>query len=496
MIAAAEAGGAGSAAGSSAEAAGAAASAELSGNAGERAAGAGAGAAAEVAGTEAAGMGAGSGGASGMQPSAAGAGSGAAGMAAMPECSTVGALRCSPEDSSKRQRCSDGMWREAEPCGEDEICAAASMPNPGSCIATADVCRNRNGMAACDDAGVLYQCGEAGVVRGVMRCGSRELCMPGLMTRTCAKCVPGAYRCTGAVLEQCDPAGTAFYESRRCDSPELCQESEGKCAEAICNPGQKTCMGDVLQECRQDRSGFQRMRECGPGQCDANAGTCRACMPGAARCVGNMLMTCDPQGVREESEDCMPGRCDGNKCVDCVGNESRSCGDHNMGECRIGTQMCRNGNWSDCTGKKDPTPELCNGKDDDCNGMLDDNVTDCPTNQVCMNGKCGCRSAGDCKQGEGEICVAGSCVKPYAQTCGSCPAGLTCDHGLCVPQCGNGCPNLPGFNGIVSCGRDVQLGDACVLVCQAAGNPLQSSCPQNTTCREVGSDGVSICQGR
>jgi hypothetical protein len=520
-----QAGAGGNASGAGGSNAGSGGEAEAGSGGAEPAAGSGAGSSGGG-GADAAGAGgeaaAGGDGAAGMQPSAAGAGeggeggasgagaggagaggagAGGAGMPATPQCTNVGALRCSPDDSNKRQRCSDGMWRDAEPCGEDEICAASSMSNPGSCVATAEVCRDRNGMSACDDAGVLYQCGDNGVVRGVMRCGSKELCMAGVMTGMCGRCVPGEFRCAGNVLQQCDRAGAGFSEMQRCESPELCRASEGRCADPVCNPGQKTCMGDELQDCRPDRTGFQRLRECGQGQCDATAGTCRTCMPGVSRCVGNMQMTCDAQGARETSENCLdrksesgvPGRCDGNRCVECVGDAMASCGEFNQGECRIGAQMCRNGEWSECMGRKDPTPEVCNTKDDDCNGMVDDKVTDCPNNQACMNGKCGCSNASQCMQGE--LCADGSCVKPYAPcNNGSCPQSLTCDHGLCVPQCGNGCPGVQGVT--VRCSRDVELdGDACLLVCREPPNPFEGSCPQNTVCRQVG-EGVSICQAR
>lgn len=369
------------------------------------------------------------------------------------------------------------------------------MQNPGMCIATNDVCKNRNGMSACDDAGVLYQCGDNGVVRSMMRCGSKELCMPGIMTGMCAKCPPSEFRCVGTALEQCDQAGNNWREMRRCDSAELCSARDGKCNEPACNPGQKTCMGDVLQECRPDRTGFQKLRDCPQGQCDANGGTCRACMPGAKRCLGTMEMTCDPQGMRETSKDCLPGRCENNQCVDCVGNATQNCGSGNQqGECKTGTQMCRNGKWSECMGNVEPTPEMCNGKDDDCDGTKDDNVTDCG-NGMCINGKCGCRDNGQCNQGQGEICVDGNCAKPYT-SCGSCPDGLTCAHGLCVPKCGNGCPNTngQGFMSYPACGNDVGLDDSCVLVCQAPLNPMRLSCPQNTNCREAGDSGYSICQ--
>jgi hypothetical protein len=428
-----------------------------------------------------------------MQPMAAGTSGAAAGTggSSAPDCTQINALRCSKQASGQRERCSDGTWRPAEPCAANEICAGESMPNPGSCLPTADVCRGRNGRSACDDAGVLYQCGDDGVVRGTMRCGSKDLCAPGLMTGTCAKCVPGEFRCTGATLERCDPAGTGFYENRRCDTAELCQAGMGMgmCVEPMCNAGQKTCMGDLLQECKSDRTGFQRLRMCEPGQCDANAGTCRACMPGQARCVGTMLMTCDSSGMRETSTTC-DDRCDVDRCVECVGDETATCGESNMGECVFGTKRCRDGHWSECQGNKDPMPETCNGKDDDCDGTPDNGSDLCPQNQLCMSGKCGCRNNNACPNGQ--YCSNGSCVMPYVQSCGSCPQGMQCNHGICVPDCSDRCPGAPGFNGMPVCGQDLGAGDGCVLVCMTDELPIPATCPQGLSCRQAGQ--VSICQ--
>ncbi len=42
-----------------------------------------------------------------------------------------------------------------------------------------------------------------------------------------------------------------------------------------------------------------------------------------------------------------------------------------VGECVKGTEVCNNGNWNVSVRSKDPSQELCNGKDDDCDGQID-----------------------------------------------------------------------------------------------------------------------------
>ena len=44
------------------------------------------------------------------------------------------------------------------------------------------------------------------------------------------------------------------------------------------------------------------------------------------------------------------------------------------GACIVGVQLCKSGFWGTCDGEVLPTPEACNGKDDNCNGLVDEGV--------------------------------------------------------------------------------------------------------------------------
>ncbi|MCB9599378.1 MAG: hypothetical protein H6720_03305 [Sandaracinus sp.] len=46
-----------------------------------------------------------------------------------------------------------------------------------------------------------------------------------------------------------------------------------------------------------------------------------------------------------------------------------------VGVCTGGTALCLSGHWGLCRGARVPTPEACDGEDDDCDGRIDEGVT-------------------------------------------------------------------------------------------------------------------------
>ncbi len=123
--------------------------------------------------------------------------------------------------------------------------------------------------------------------------------------------------------------------------------------------------------------------------------------------------------------DCTDEVCDGvdNDCdqevdegCDCIPGDTQSCysgprGTAGKGECKNGLQTCDStGQWGGCAGEVVPEDaEICDGKDEDCSGVEDDNIADI----VCGIGACVAAAPG-CVEGAPGTCVPG---QPGQEAC-------------------------------------------------------------------------------
>jgi hypothetical protein len=153
-------------------------------------------------------------------------------------------------------------------------------------------------------------------------------------------------------------------------------------------------------------------------------GNCsNACGQGTWTCVNGQWGSCSAQ-PQPETCDGKDNNCDG--VVDnapggcnCTNGQTKACGE-NVGECTTGVQECIQGKWTVCGGNGyiGPTAEVCDGKDNDCDGAADEGIAP-GTGMIGL--ACGTQATGACQlgqykcQGAQEICVGG--VDPTPEIC-------------------------------------------------------------------------------
>jgi hypothetical protein len=154
-----------------------------------------------------------------------------------------------------------------------------------------------------------------------------------------------------------------------------------------------------------------------------DCGTSGTCTAGTRHCSEGVWGECEPL-VAPSPEVCGGGDedCDGtiDEDCECVPGDTRDCGT-DVGACEFGSQTCSSdGTWGACTGETGPSAEICDGVDNDCDGMVDGMTRTCGTNTgTCTMG------VETCVDGAYGACVGG--VGPATELCDAARADEDCD---------------------------------------------------------------------
>jgi hypothetical protein len=260
------------------------------------------------------------------------------------------------------------------------------------------------------------------------------------------------------------------------NGPGLCTEDQD------CPLGQ-VCIGGVCEEylhTDKEWAGCIADTDCGPTE---------RCATWSGLCVD--VADSHPPSTRE-----------GDVCLD---GEKRTCGVSKVGACRLGSETCIDGQWSGvCVGNRDPAPEVCDGRDNDCDGVVDnsapadascDDHDPCTGSPRCERGRCVPGTPVSCAEHD-SACTVGVCDSSDGScspenladglTCDDgdrCSVGSTCDDGSCVGGTPVSCAHLDTECMVGQCDPDT---GGCRAVPRTDGTTCDDGnlCTLATTCQE------------
>ena len=323
-------------------------------------------------------------------------------------------------------------WKEIFPC------ANPSAPPYGTncrCVSGTTVSACPGSGALPDNCGCLPSCGS-----------NVGTCQPGL-----EECLNGVLSCVGQVGPQ----------------TEICDGLDNNCNGIVDDVPPVACISGTNTGCTPNGSGgFNCQGICRPGT--RTCGACNDVGPGPEIACNGLDDNCNGQVDEPAGQPCYPAGTQG-----CVSNGSG--GFTCTGTCHAGTFQCQGGALV-CVGAGTPSAEICDGLDNNCDGQVD-NFTCGAAQGICtarctnpnVSGSTSCTAGQPCTcnthfgqttetcNGQDDDCdgiIDNNLGAPFNQPCA--PTGATCNLGagtccgICTPgtlRCISGAPVCDGATG-------------------------------------------------